>query len=114
MAVARTRRPTLTTRRPCLRGTPPRAEAAAAPAAAPGHRAPARVRKRILRLQGLTVRYGGVTAVNGVDLEVAAGEIVGLIGPNGAGKTSLIDAVSGFTKPSSGLVLLDDVDLLKY
>jgi sulfate-transporting ATPase len=73
-----------------------------------------RVRERVLRLQGLTVRYGGVTAVNGVDLEVAAGEIVGLIGPNGAGKTSLIDAVSGFTKPSSGRVLLGDIDLLRY
>jgi sulfate-transporting ATPase len=72
-----------------------------------------RVRGRILRIEDLTVRYGGVTAVNGVSLEVGSGEVVGLIGPNGAGKTSLIDAVSGFTRPTSGRVILDGDDLLK-
>jgi branched-chain amino acid transport system ATP-binding protein len=50
----------------------------------------------VLELRGLSVRYGGVTAVNSVDLTVGPGELVGLIGPNGAGKTSLIDAVTGF------------------
>ena len=52
----------------------------------------------ILELDGVTVRYGGVTAVDGVSLTVPTGTMVGLIGPNGAGKTSVIDAISGFAK----------------
>ena len=51
----------------------------------------------LLEVKSLTVRYGGVTAVDSVDLRVESGELVGLIGPNGAGKTSLIDAITGFT-----------------
>ena len=46
----------------------------------------------------LTVAYGDVKAVDAVDIELHAGEILGLIGPNGAGKTSLIDGISGFTR----------------
>jgi len=56
-----------------------------------------------LRVDELTVSYGGVLAVDGVSLSVTSGEVVGLIGPNGAGKTSLIDAVTGFT-PARGRV----------
>jgi branched-chain amino acid transport system ATP-binding protein len=56
---------------------------------------------------GVTVRFGGVTALEDVDLRVADGEIVGLIGPNGAGKTTFIDAVSGNVRPDSGHVELD-------
>lgn len=52
----------------------------------------------VLRTQGLSVAYGGVRAVDGVDLSVAPGELVGLIGPNGAGKTTLIDAVTGYVR----------------
>ncbi|MCU1593787.1 MAG: putative transporter ATP-binding protein [Frankiales bacterium] len=59
-----------------------------------------------LSLRGMSVRYGGVVAVNDVSLEVPQGLIVGLIGPNGAGKTTLIDAISGFA-PSEGSVLLE-------
>ncbi|CAN5533321.1 hypothetical protein BH11ACT8_BH11ACT8_01150 [soil metagenome] len=59
-----------------------------------------------LQAVGLTVRYGGVTANAGIDLEVRPGEIVGLIGPNGAGKTTFVDAVTGFTD-SEGTVVLD-------
>jgi ABC-type branched-subunit amino acid transport system ATPase component/ABC-type branched-subunit amino acid transport system permease subunit len=62
--------------------------------------------------EGLTVRYGAVTAVEDVSFELVPGRVTGLIGPNGAGKTSLIDALSGFT-PAEGRVLLDDVDLSK-
>ncbi|HMD94869.1 MAG TPA: ATP-binding cassette domain-containing protein [Trebonia sp.] len=53
-------------------------------------------RPAALRVAGLSVRFGGVHAVNDVSLEVREGELVGLIGPNGAGKTTLVDAVSGF------------------
>lgn len=59
-----------------------------------------------LVVEGLTVRYGGVIAVSGVDLAVPRGSIVGLIGPNGAGKTSVIDAVMGFV-PASGRVTVE-------
>jgi ABC-type branched-subunit amino acid transport system ATPase component/branched-subunit amino acid ABC-type transport system permease component len=60
----------------------------------------------LLSLRGVTVRHGGVVAVDGVSFDVPEGAIVGLIGPNGAGKTSLIDAISGFA-PSAGGILLD-------
>ncbi|WP_109524575.1 branched-chain amino acid ABC transporter permease/ATP-binding protein [Nocardia aurea] len=60
-----------------------------------------------LTLHEVTVRYGGVVAVDLVDLSVPRGAIVGLIGPNGAGKTSLIDAISGFA-PANGRITLGD------
>jgi ABC-type branched-subunit amino acid transport system ATPase component/ABC-type branched-subunit amino acid transport system permease subunit len=60
---------------------------------------------------GLSVSFGGVTAVDAVDLRVAAGEIVGLIGPNGAGKTTTFDLISGFTREDAGTVSLHGVDL---
>ena len=68
---------------------------------------------RTLTLEGLTVRYGAVTAVDDVGFRLEPGRVTGLIGPNGAGKTSLIDALSGFTG-SSGRVLLDDEDVSKW
>ena len=58
-----------------------------------------------LSVEHLTVRYGGVVAVDDVSLEVPAERVTGLIGPNGAGKTSLIDAVTGFA-PADGRVLI--------
>jgi ABC-type branched-subunit amino acid transport system ATPase component len=57
-----------------------------------------------LRLRGITVRFGGITALSDVDLEVAAGEVHGLIGPNGAGKTTLFDVISGVRAPDAGTV----------
>ncbi|HEU0102410.1 MAG TPA: ATP-binding cassette domain-containing protein [Mycobacteriales bacterium] len=60
----------------------------------------------LLEIRDLTVRYGGVTAVDSASLEVAEGTVVGLIGPNGAGKTSLIDALTGFT-PCTGSLTFD-------
>jgi branched-chain amino acid transport system ATP-binding protein len=50
----------------------------------------------VFRARGVSVSFGGVRAVAGVDLEIADGELVGLIGPNGAGKTTFIDAITGF------------------
>jgi len=68
----------------------------------------------LLRVRDLTVRYGGVVALAGVDLDVADGSITGLIGPNGAGKTTFIDVVSGFTTPSTGSVHLGERDLTHH
>jgi branched-chain amino acid transport system ATP-binding protein len=58
----------------------------------------------ILQLSKLTMRFGGITAVSGLDLEVEEGEIFSLIGPNGAGKTTVFNAVTGIYNPSEGVV----------
>jgi branched-chain amino acid transport system ATP-binding protein len=59
-----------------------------------------------LTARGLNKRFGGVTAVDDVDLDIQPGEIVGLMGPNGAGKTTVLDVLSGFVVPDSGTVRL--------
>jgi ABC-type branched-subunit amino acid transport system ATPase component/branched-subunit amino acid ABC-type transport system permease component len=65
-----------------------------------------------LRVEDLSVRFGGVVAVDHVSFEVRSGEVVGLIGPNGAGKTTIIDAVTGFVRAEAGgIVRIDDLDL---
>jgi len=66
-----------------------------------------RVAPKALAVQGLTVRFGGTTALEGLDLDVAPGEVVGLIGPNGAGKSTAIEAITGFVTPAAGRVSLD-------
>ena len=58
----------------------------------------------LLEVDGVTKRFGGLTAVSRVSLSVGAGEIVGLIGPNGAGKTTLFHLLSGFHAPTEGAV----------
>ena len=64
----------------------------------------------VLRASEVSVRFGGVLALAGIDLEVGEGELVGLIGPNGAGKTTFVDAATGFV-PYRGRVELDGRDL---
>lgn len=61
----------------------------------------------MLELRGVKVAYGGVEVVHGVDLGLAAGEVVGMIGPNGAGKSSVLRAVCGLARPSAGEVLFE-------
>jgi branched-chain amino acid transport system permease protein len=58
----------------------------------------------LLEVQGATKRFGGLVAVNGLDLSVRAGEIVALIGPNGAGKSTMFNLISGVADPTSGSV----------
>ena len=65
----------------------------------------------ILACDDLSVRFGGLTAVDGAGLTVREGEIVGLIGPNGAGKTTLVDALSGFVAPDVGRVRFAGADV---
>jgi branched-chain amino acid transport system ATP-binding protein len=66
----------------------------------------------VLRIGQLTVRFGGVTALDGVSFEVEQGQVCGLIGPNGAGKTTLFNCVSRLTRPQAGKIELDGHDLL--
>jgi sulfate-transporting ATPase len=67
-----------------------------------------------LQVRDLTVRFGSTLAVNGVSLEILPNEIHGLIGPNGAGKTTVIDALTGFVRPSSGEVMLRGVNIARW
>lgn len=60
----------------------------------------------LLEIERLTVRFGGVTAVDSLDLSVAKGEVHGLIGPNGAGKTTAFNMISGLLPPASGAIRL--------
>jgi branched-chain amino acid transport system ATP-binding protein len=60
----------------------------------------------LLRLEKLTKRYGGLTAVNALDLELHPGEILSLIGPNGAGKTTVFNLITGVERPNAGRILL--------
>jgi branched-chain amino acid transport system ATP-binding protein len=61
----------------------------------------------VLDLREIKVAYGGVEVVHGVDLSLARGEVIGMIGPNGAGKSSVLRAVCGLVRPSSGEVLFE-------
>jgi len=61
----------------------------------------------LLAVSGLTRRFGGLIAVNGVSFGIARGEVVGLLGPNGSGKTTVLNMISGSLKPSSGAIRLD-------
>lgn len=65
----------------------------------------------MLKLEELTIRFGGLTAVDHVTTEVKKGEIFGLVGPNGAGKTTTFNMISGFYAPTSGKVIFDGEEI---
>jgi len=67
----------------------------------------------LLETQGLTRYFGGLAAVDHVDLTVSEGEIVGLIGPNGAGKTTCFNLLSGFIRPTAGTIRFDGDDITR-
>lgn len=68
--------------------------------------------KTLLKLENLTMKFGGVTALNEVNLEVKEGEILALIGPNGAGKTTVFNVITGVYQATSGSVLFDGHNLV--
>ena len=61
----------------------------------------------VLEVRGVSVHFGGLTALDAVSLAVAPGEVVGVIGPNGAGKTTLLNVLCGFIRPQAGEVLIE-------
>ncbi len=70
------------------------------------------MRMPLLRIEGLVKRFGGLTATDGLDLDVAEGEVHALIGPNGAGKTTIINQLTGELRPDGGRILLDGDDIV--
>ena len=68
----------------------------------------------LLSLRGLTRRFGGLTAVDGIDLDLRQGELVSIIGPNGAGKTTLFNLVTGLDRPDVGEARLDGQDITGF
>jgi len=69
------------------------------------------VSEALLSARAVSVRFGGLVAVDGVDLEVRAGELLGMIGPNGAGKTTLFHTLSGVLVPTAGRLVVAGEDL---
>jgi ABC-2 type transport system ATP-binding protein len=67
----------------------------------------------VIRLTSLTKQYGSFTAVDGINLEVPAGELFGFLGPNGAGKTTTLRMIAGILKPTSGTVEIGGIDIEK-
>jgi branched-chain amino acid transport system ATP-binding protein len=65
----------------------------------------------LLEVRGLTRHFGGITAVDQIDLDIAQGELVSVIGPNGAGKTTLFNLVTGLDQPDAGTVYFDGADI---
>lgn len=91
---------------------PPQARPAPRPATAPASEdAGARRGETVLEARGVHLAYGGVRAVNGFDIALRAGEVVGLIGPNGAGKSSLVNALTGTARAQQGTLVVGGSDV---
>ena len=73
--------------------------------------APPEERRAELEVKGLTLKFGGITALNAIDLSVRTGELVAIIGPNGAGKTSLLNCVTGYYKAQEGQIFFNGQDI---
>ncbi|HKN08479.1 MAG TPA: ATP-binding cassette domain-containing protein, partial [Pseudomonadota bacterium] len=65
----------------------------------------------LLRTEGLTIRFGGLTALDNVDFAIARGEIRAIIGPNGAGKSTFFNCLTGALRPSAGRILFNGEDI---
>ena len=66
----------------------------------------------LLRTENMSISFGGLKALNNVNMHIKEGEILGLIGPNGAGKTTLFNVITGFLKADSGEIIFGDEDIL--
>ena len=65
----------------------------------------------ILSISGITKNFGGLTVLDGIDMEIEQGKLYQLIGPNGSGKTTLINVISGLLKPDDGKIIFDGTDI---
>ncbi|MEJ8278029.1 ABC transporter ATP-binding protein [Pseudonocardia spirodelae] len=86
-------------------------EAAVAEVVAPEREIAVAVGDTLLSMEDVTMRFGGLVALDGVSFDIRRGEILGLIGPNGAGKTTCFNALTGVYRPTSGQVLLEGAPL---
>lgn len=68
----------------------------------------------VLKLDNITMSFGGIKAVNGLSLKVRNNEIFSIIGPNGAGKTTVFNIISGFYRPDTGSVRFKGKNLIRY
>jgi len=66
---------------------------------------------RTLEVRDLTLRFGGIMAINGVSFTAHASELLAVVGPNGAGKTAMLNCINGIYRPTSGRILLDGADI---
>jgi branched-chain amino acid transport system ATP-binding protein len=67
----------------------------------------------ILEARGVTKRFGGLAALDGVDMTIYRGEILGVLGPNGAGKTTFVNCITGLDKPTTGTIVFKGLDITK-
>jgi branched-chain amino acid transport system ATP-binding protein len=67
-----------------------------------------------LEVNNLTLRFGGITALNNIDLNVNSGELVAVIGPNGAGKTSLLNCITGYYRPQEGQIFFNGEEITRH
>ena len=72
------------------------------------------MRKVILSIQGLKVRYGAIEAVKGIDIDVYEGDVVAILGANGAGKTTTLRTISGLIEVAEGSIIFDNKNISKY